>query len=210
MTSFFCRCASGIVFLLLPAFFPFFLPDAACARFVDNGNGTITDTATGYMWQKRAPDRQYTFDGARTYAGRLTLAGYRDWRVPDRDALLSIVDSGRRPAVVSGYFENTRTDGYWTSTTADPVSSPDYACVVTFDTGLDLQRHKGDNFYVRVVRDAPGDYYPDDDDDPRAYVTCFVGALSGAGPRTEPLRAKAQNRFDGCGAANAPLPLYTP
>ena len=176
------RIASVLLLFLIPVF----LPDTAWARFIDNGNGTITDTATGYMWQKRAPDGQYTFDGARAYAGGLTLAGYRDWRVPDRDALLSIVDTGRRPAIASGYFENTRTEGYWTATTVDPVSSPDYAYVVSFDSGLDLQRYKGDMFYVRAVRDSRGEYYPDDDDDPRAYVTCFVGALSDADPVPAP------------------------
>lgn len=171
-----------ILAVAVPILILVFLPAIAWARFIDNGNGTITDTATGYMWQKRAPDGQYTFDGARTYAGGLTLAGYRDCRVPDRDALLTIVDTGRRPAIASGYFENTRTEGYWTATTVDPVSSPDYAYVVSFDSGLDLQRYKGDRFYVRAVRDIRGECFPGDDDDARAYVTCFVDALSGADP----------------------------
>jgi len=180
--SFSCKrtgCAGALLLLL---FIAFLVPAPSWARFIDNGNGTVTDTATGYMWQKRAPDERYSFDDARTYAGRLTLAGYRDWRVPDRDALLSIVDTGRRPAIAGGYFENTRTDGYWTSTTVDPVHSRDYGYVVDFGTGHLLERYKDDRFYVRAVRDARGRYYRDDDDDPRAYVTCFVDALSGAAP----------------------------
>ncbi len=173
---------TAVVFLLL--LFPVFLPDTVYARFIDNGNGTVTDINTGYMWQRHAPDGQYTFDGARNYAGSLSLAGYHDWRVPDRDALLSIVDTRWHPSIVSGYFENTRSANYWTSTTVDPLASPDYAYVVSFDTGVDVQRSKNDTFYVRAVRDTSGDFYDgeyDDDDDPRAHIKCFIGSLSEGG-----------------------------
>ncbi len=169
---------TAVVFLLL--LFPVFLPDTVCARFIDNGNGTITDTKTGYMWQQHAPDGQYTFDEARNYAGSLSLAGYHDWRVPDRDALLSIVDTRWHPSIVSGYFENTRAANYWTSTTADPLESPDDAYVVSFETGKALQWSKSDTYYVRAVRDISGDFY-DDDDDPRAHITCFIESLSDGG-----------------------------
>jgi hypothetical protein len=60
--------------------------------FQDNGDGTVTDLATGLMWQK-TPDlaQQYTFDEAAAYADALVLGGHADWRVPSIKELYSIV-----------------------------------------------------------------------------------------------------------------------
>ena len=49
--------------------------------FIDNGDGTVTDTITGLMWQK-SDGGEMTIENARTYCSTLTLAGYSDWRLP--------------------------------------------------------------------------------------------------------------------------------
>ena len=33
-----------------------FAGDSLMSAYVDNGNGTVTDTSTGLMWQQETPD----------------------------------------------------------------------------------------------------------------------------------------------------------
>ena len=89
--------------------------------FRDNGDGTVTDAATGLMWQKAGSDEAVTWIGAKEYAdksNREHLAGCADWRIPTAEEhgfshgkLLeefgSLHRSGLRPEteamLVSGY-----------------------------------------------------------------------------------------------------------
>ncbi len=64
--------------------------------FVDNGDVTVTDQATGLMRMK-ADDGPFNWEEALSYAENLTLAGYSDWRVPNAKELQSIVDYTRSP-----------------------------------------------------------------------------------------------------------------
>ena len=51
-------------------------------RFVDNGDGTVTDTKKHLMWQKGDNGEEITFKQALEYCGTLHLGGYTDWRLP--------------------------------------------------------------------------------------------------------------------------------
>jgi len=70
-------------------------------RFVDNGDGTVTDLCTGLMWQKQIPlAAEYGGDaygrvpwqGALQYARDLDLGGRTDWRVPNYFELVYSID----------------------------------------------------------------------------------------------------------------------
>jgi len=75
-------------------------------RFVDHGDGTVSDTCTGLMWQKETADTNgdgRVDDGdwlpwcfACSHFDDSTLAGYDDWRLPNIQELGSLVDFGRR------------------------------------------------------------------------------------------------------------------
>lgn len=67
-------------------------------RFVDNKDGTVTDEATGLMWQKADSGKGMAWQDALAYAENLTLAGHDDWRLPNAKELQSIVDYSRSPA----------------------------------------------------------------------------------------------------------------
>ena len=60
--------------------------------FVDNGNETITDKATGLMWSKNDSQKGLDWKEALTYAEGSELAGYSDWRLPNIKELQGIVD----------------------------------------------------------------------------------------------------------------------
>lgn len=99
--------------------------------FVDNGDGTVTDRATGLTWQKADSGRGMNWQEALDCAENLKLAGHDDWRLPNAKELQSIVDYTRSPdtthsAAIDPVFECTEItneDGkkdyghYWSSTT---------------------------------------------------------------------------------------------
>lgn len=100
-------------------------------HFVDNNDGTITDTATGLMWQTADSDKGMNWQDALTYSNNLTLGGHDDWRLPNAKELQSIVDYSRSPATsnsaaIDSVFQTSsiKNEGgekdypyYWSSTT---------------------------------------------------------------------------------------------
>src|SRR3990167_8299780 len=122
-------------------------------NFVDNGNGTITDSATGLMWQQKTPDQRFTFEEAEKYAAELSLAGFTDWRVPTVDELRSMVVYSRINPSCNPIFA-LNSSSYWSST-AD-VDGIYYAWGVYFGcsyVGYDCYNKKSSH-YVRCVRNA--------------------------------------------------------
>jgi hypothetical protein len=79
--------------------------DKAARSLVDNGDGTVTDTATGLMWQQDLSTTSRTWATALDYCNALVLGGYTDWRSPNIKELLSLMDySHSSPAVTPGFF----------------------------------------------------------------------------------------------------------
>jgi len=119
--------------------------------FVDNGDGTITDTRNGLMWEKLNSAPTATWDQAKAYCENLTLGGQSDWRLPNRNELRSLVDYSRNnPAINTTFFPDAVADDYWSSTT--DVFSSGAAWVVEFGVGSDFHDRKTDNNYIRAVR----------------------------------------------------------
>lgn len=171
--------------------------------FVDNGDGTVTDEATGLMWQQADSGMGLDWENALSYAENLELAGYDDWRLPNVKELQSIVDYTKSPsayddadlgpAIDTDFFDitelpegTTKTDpdyGYfWTSTSAYfGPQAPDYyyAWYVAFGTavnseGADFHGAGGVRFDTKVEGDPFGE------DEPRVYnyVRLVRGGLS--------------------------------
>jgi hypothetical protein len=96
-------------------------------HFVDNGDGTVTDHATGLMWQKEDSGQAMDWQAALAYAAHLGLAGYNDWRLPNAKELQSIVDYTRAPDATDAAHRGAAIDPvfsvaameswYWTGTT---------------------------------------------------------------------------------------------
>jgi hypothetical protein len=65
-------------------------------QFKDNGDGTVSDRATGLMWQKGGSSEGLTWAGAKAHAektNRERYAGHSDWRVPTIEELASLMES---------------------------------------------------------------------------------------------------------------------
>ena len=98
--------------------------------FHDNGNGTVTDRATGLMWSKADSGIGMNWQAALAWVQAKNAAkhlGYSDWRLPNAKELQSIVDYTRAPATthspaIAPIFQTTQLgDGdypfFWASTT---------------------------------------------------------------------------------------------
>ena len=102
-------------------------PRYGANNFADNGNGTVTDCATGLVWQKADSGRGMDWQEALVYAEGLVLAGLDDWRLPNAKELQSIVDYTRAPdasdamrrgpAIDPVFSVATPESWYWTGTT---------------------------------------------------------------------------------------------
>lgn len=81
--------------------------------YLNNGNGTITDTITGLMWQQ-VDGGEMTFDKATTYANDLVLGGFSDWRMPTVLELHSILHLDKNnPALNTTYFTSPTAQYWW-------------------------------------------------------------------------------------------------
>jgi uncharacterized protein DUF1566 len=141
-------------------------------RFVDNRDGTVTDTCTELMWQIDTADingngmigdeDRPDWSGALKYCEELELAGHTDWRLPNVREIQSIVDFGRfQPSidpVFSANFGGLSAGWYWSSSSVARV--PDFAWQVNFDDGF-VSFCRGDTCgkygpaFVRAVRQVP-------------------------------------------------------
>jgi len=104
--------------------------------FVDNGDGTIADQATGLTWMQSDSNSGLNWEESLSYCSTLNYAGNTDWRLPDAKELHSIVDYGRSPdssnsAAIDPIFNvSTFTNeageldypSYWSSTTHKQAS----------------------------------------------------------------------------------------
>ncbi len=70
-------------------------------NFVDNGNGTITDLATGLTWSQNDSGTDLAWADALAYCENLTSGGHDDWRLPNAKELQSLVDYTRSPATTN-------------------------------------------------------------------------------------------------------------
>lgn len=133
-------------------------------QFRANGDGTLTDHATGLMWMqedsghlKAGPSRDGRMDWpqALAWAQGLSYAGHTDWRLPNAKELQSIVDYQRSPqttgsAAIDPLFKATAIvdEGgqsnygfYWSSTSHFDGARPGSAAVyVAFGDALGFMR----------------------------------------------------------------------
>ncbi|MCP4246869.1 MAG: DUF1566 domain-containing protein [bacterium] len=161
--------------------------------FVDKGDGTITDRATGLMWQQSDSAGTHNWQEALDYAENLTLADYDDWRLPNAKELQSIVDYTRAPdasdptrqgPAIDPIFGMTDDDAwYWTGTTHLDVPEPDFAVYVCFGLAWGwMQQPPDSGNYVRLnVHGAGAQRSDPKDGDPADFPT-------GHGPQGDEIR----------------------
>ena len=135
------------------------------APYTDSGIGTITDSATGLVWQKCSAGlgttlgncstgsiSSYTWSSAISYCEGLTLGGRSDWRLPNINELGSIFDFTKSsdPNIDSIAVPNNRSSYYWSSSTYAKYTYNAWY-VYFYYGGMSDNTYKYYNYYVRCV-----------------------------------------------------------
>jgi hypothetical protein len=128
---------------------------------IDNGNGSVTISNTGLIWQKCSNGQNITtcsgtattltWLNAISYCEGLTLSSRSDWRLPNINELRSIVSYIKlnSPTIDITFFPSTQSLGYWSSSTY--AKSTSRAWNMNFYDGVvDYSLKTGKN-YVRCV-----------------------------------------------------------
>ena len=156
--------------------------------FVDNGDGTITDNATGLMWDKVGSSAGINWEDALAWVEQKNnenYLGYNDWRLPNAKELQSIIDYGRSPSytnspaisllfdvpVINDEGGNDNYPFYWASTTHDDGPMPNKAVYVCFGEALgfmEMPPNSG-NYFLQDVHGAGAQRSDPKDGDPDDY-----------------------------------------
>lgn len=124
-------------------------------RFVDNGDGTVSDTVTGLMWQSGEAFAPLTWEQALVYCDDLGVASHTDWRLPNVRELHSLMDfGGEAPSFGLDPVFSGPSSSFWSSTRLIN-SSHDAAMNVLFTHGRIDWSLKTQLRGVRAVRDIP-------------------------------------------------------
>jgi hypothetical protein len=62
-------------------------------RFVDNGDGTVTDTRTDLMWARTDNMGHIDWHNAKLYCDNIILSKHNDWRMPTIEELMTLFDN---------------------------------------------------------------------------------------------------------------------
>ena len=135
--------------------------------FIDNGDGTISDTQANLMWKKDDSFKEYGYGinwfEAQDYCEILNekqFAGYNDWRLPSGEEAKSVfsftqsnTDKDGAETHISELFEPGGGHNTWTY--EEKPDYEQYAQKFSFITGNDMWEHKDNEYsHCRVTRDV--------------------------------------------------------
>lgn len=130
-------------------------------HFIDHGDGTATDTRTGLMWMRCAlgqtwngstcvgSAQHFSAEGWTTF--RPSFAGYKDWRLPGLDELISLTQRTRK-IFDAEVFPDMPKGIFWTSS-PNAVNNRE-AWQVDFFDGEVRTKQSTAMAYIRLVRNC--------------------------------------------------------
>lgn len=155
------------------------IEDLPPAKFVDNGDGTVTDTVNKLVWMQKG---YYNEKGvlqkvklrdAKKIAVSASAGGREDWRLPSLVELKTlffterVINASGKKAWIHPIFDDGVGHYYWTSTTCDQISvitdryqkkicqqGDSAAWLVHFNINAVFWHHtKTENYHVWLVTD---------------------------------------------------------
>ena len=131
------------------------------------GQPVVSDSVTGLVWQgcvaglsgdscDLGAAATMNWKDALAYCNSLDWGGFKDWRLPNRDELISIVDFGvKNPSIDTTNFPKVITDKFWTLSTYQ-LDVGLRAWYVEFANGEARGELKDNMYYARCARGGPG------------------------------------------------------
>ena len=135
--------------------------------FVDNGDGTISDTRSNLMWKKDDSFKEFGYGinwfEAQDYCEMLNekqFAGFDDWRLPSGEEAKNVfsftqsnTDKDGAETHISELFEPGGGHNTWTY--EEKPDYQQYAQKFSFVTGNEMWEHKDNEYsHCRVTRDV--------------------------------------------------------
>ena len=135
--------------------------------YVDNGDGTISDTRSNLMWKQDDSFKEFGYGinwfEAQDYCEMLNekqFAGYDDWRLPSGEEAKSVfsftqsnTDKDGAETHISELFEPGGGHNTWTY--EEKPDYQQYAQKFSFVTGNEMWEHKDNEYsHCRVTRDV--------------------------------------------------------
>ncbi len=145
-------------------------PSTPISRFIENNDGTVSDTQTSLMWSKcyvghsglqcevggtgtaNNPTRM-NWQDALNVAQSSNLAGHNDWRLPNIKELITLIErSCYGPAMNLTVFPRTplTQSSTWSSSKSNLFD--EHTFVVNYVAGNTITDARTTNNYVRLVR----------------------------------------------------------
>lgn len=142
---------------------PWILPTAPLDQFKARDDGTVIHKPSRLVWQRCVLGQNWNGSDCEGTPASLNWSealdaaeshvqdAREDWRLPNRNELVSILESRCfLPAIDELVFPDAPSGAYWTSS---PVSGAvDESWIVDFDDGLAEPAATGQTFIVRLVR----------------------------------------------------------
>lgn len=133
-------------------------------QFTIGSDGTVVlDKATNLMWMRCSLGQEYILNtcagttnkikwlNALTAAEKSTVAGFSDWRLPNKNEINTIIElSCHMPTINSSIFPSTASLSYWTSSPYDDAES--YIWSANFSNGVIFPLDPNQTLPVRLVR----------------------------------------------------------
>ena len=125
--------------------------------FVDNGDGSITDRATGLIWEKGGSGSWLRYREAQRYIVRLNekgFLGYHDWRIPTLEELLSLLEGreNEKGQHISPLFKNAQSECW----SVDRCIGHSLATYADFNYVVDFSKAVCASSATRVHFGSPG------------------------------------------------------
>jgi hypothetical protein len=101
------------------------IPAIASDRFVNNGDGTVTDIKTGLVWAAKDNGGHINWTDARSYCQSYSGGGHKDWRMPTLAELTSLYDpeiQNKRGYHIPKLIDTTA-ESCWASETRDEIAA---------------------------------------------------------------------------------------
>lgn len=133
-------------------------------EFIDHGDGTVTHQRTGLIWKQcpeglHGPDcdqgtvTDMTWSEALVHASSHEFASHSNWRLPNIKELASIAETACYASAINlSIFPNDQ--GWFAWSSSPDTNNSDFAWSFSFYYGYDNVRDKGNDGYVRLVRDG--------------------------------------------------------
>jgi hypothetical protein len=142
---------------------------APSERYVDNGDGTVTDTVTQLMWMRCSQGQRFEqgrclgapvgvdWAAAQAAAEQVNAAGdffYGDWRLPSITEIAAIVERQcSAPRINLSVFPATPPETYWSATSRP--KDPELVYALGFGEQGVVPEPRQAEHHVRLVRNGP-------------------------------------------------------